>query len=64
MQLGFSWSVIIAVAATFAVLVAGAVSMLRPGPKAPRRAQILMRFRLLFQAAAVILIAAAFLLNR
>jgi hypothetical protein len=60
----FSWAVIVVVAATIAVLVAGIITMLKPGPNTPRRAQRLMRFRLFFQAAAVILIATAFLMNR
>ena len=60
MQQVFPWLVILAVGATLAVLVAGAISMLRHGKVDARTSNRLMRYRVMFQLAAVLLIALAF----
>ena len=57
----FPWLIVIAAAATLAVLVAGIVAMLRQGEFNARRSNRLMRYRVLFQFAAIALIAIAFL---
>lgn len=64
MQTVFPWLVILAVGATVAVLVVGIVAMLRPGKLGARRSNILMRYRILFQFATIVLIALAFLFSQ
>ncbi len=61
MQETFPWLIIIAVAATLIVLVFGVVTMLRQGGFNAQRSNRLMRYRLVFQFAAIALIAIAFL---
>lgn len=61
MQQAFPWLVIIASAATLIVLVVGILAMLRQGRFNARRSNRLMRYRLVFQFAAIALIAIAFL---
>ncbi|MBD21207.1 MAG: hypothetical protein CMM83_01610 [Rhodospirillales bacterium] len=64
MQQTFPWLVIFAVGLTFLVLVTGLFGMLRPGRVNAKRSNILMRYRILFQAVAIALIATAFLIGR
>lgn len=61
MQQAFPWLVIIAVGATLVVLIAGVVTMLRHGKVDARTSNKLMRYRVMFQLAAVLLIALAFI---
>ena len=61
MQQSFPWLVIIAVAATLIVMIAGIVTMLRHGKADARTSNKLMRYRILFQFAAIALIGLAFL---
>ncbi|MDA0652054.1 MAG: twin transmembrane helix small protein [Proteobacteria bacterium] len=61
MQQAFPWLVIIAVGGTLIVMIAGAISMLRHGKADARTSNKLMRYRILFQFAAIALIALAFL---
>ena len=61
MQEALPWLVILAVGGTLAVLVAGVITMLRHGKADARTSNRLMRYRVLFQLAAVLLIALAFL---
>ncbi len=61
MQQTFPWLIVVAAAATLIVLVVGIVAMLRQGGFNARRSNRLMRFRVLFQFAAIALIAIAFL---
>jgi len=61
MQQTFPWLIIIAVAATLIVLIVGIVAMLRQGGFNARHSNRLMRYRILFQFAAIALIAIAFL---
>jgi amino acid transporter len=64
MQQAFSWLVVIAAAATLIVLIAGVITMLRHGKASARTSNRLMRFRILFQFATIMLIGLAFLLSR
>lgn len=64
MQNSFSWLVILAVAATFAVLVIGVISMIKGGDFNARYGNRLMRLRIVTQIAAIALIATAFLFGR
>ncbi len=64
MQNSFSWLVILAVAATFAVLVMGMISMIKGGSFNARYGNRLMRLRIVTQIAAIALIAVAFLFGR
>jgi len=64
MQQSFPWLIIIAVSLTFLVMASGVIGMLRPGKTSGRRSNILMRYRILFQAIAIALIAVAFLIGR
>jgi hypothetical protein len=57
----FPWLIIIAAAATLIVLVVGIVALLRQGGFNARHSNRLMRFRVLFQFAAIALVAIAFL---
>jgi Na+-driven multidrug efflux pump len=60
MREAFPWLVILAVGGTLVVLVAGVVTMLRHGKADARTSNRLMRYRVLFQLAAILLIALAF----
>ena len=60
MQQAFPWLVIIAVGATLAVLVAGVVTMLRHGKVDARTSNRLMRYRVVLQLTAILLIALAY----
>ena len=64
MHQSISWLIILAVAGTLGVLVIGVISMLRQGKFNAGRSQKLMRFRILLQLAAIVLLAIAFLMNR
>ena len=64
MQQAFPWLVIVAVGGTLIVMIAGAISMLRHGKAEARTSNKLMRYRILFQFAAIALIALAFLFGR
>ncbi len=64
MQAVFPWLVILAVGATFAVLVMGVLSMLKGGEFNAKYGNKLMRLRIGFQFAAIALIALAFLFSR
>ena len=64
MQAVFPWLVILAVGATFAVLVMGVLSMLKGGKFNARYGNKLMRLRIGFQFAAIALIALAYLFGR
>ena len=57
----FPWLVILAVGATLIVLIAGVITMLRHGNVDARTSNKLMRYRVLFQFAAITLIALAFI---
>ena len=57
MQQTFPWLIIIAVGITFLVMVTGVVGMLRPGKGNAKRSNILMRYRIFFQAIAIALVA-------
>ena len=57
----FPWLVILAVGATLIVVIAGVITMLRHGNVDARTANKLMRYRVLFQLAAITLIALAFI---
>jgi predicted small integral membrane protein len=61
MQQAFPWLVIIAVGGTLAVLVVGVITMLRHGKADARTSNRLMRYRVIFQLAAILLIALAFI---
>lgn len=63
MESAFSWAIILAVAATFIVLVTGVIAMLRQGKFNAQYSNRLMRYRVLFQFAAILLIALAFLIG-
>ena len=63
MQQAFSWLVIIAVAATLIVMIAGIITMLRHGKADARTSNKLMRYRILFQFAALALIGLAYLMG-
>ena len=63
MQDIFPWLVIIAVGATLLIMLAGLLSMLRPGKFNAQRSNKLMRYRVIFQFAAVLLIAVAVVLG-
>ena len=63
MQQAFPWLIIAAVAATFVVMVAGAITMLRHGKADARTSNKLMRYRILFQFVAIALLGLAFLLG-
>ena len=63
MQQVFPWLVIIAVAATLITMIADAIAMLRHGKTAARTSNRLMRYRILFQFAAIALIVLAYLLG-
>ncbi len=64
MESAFPWLVIIAVVGTFAVLVIGILAMLRGGGANARRSNRLMRYRVIFQFTAILLIVLAFLFGR
>ncbi len=64
MQQTFPWIIIIAVGITFLVLVTGVVGMLRPGKGNAKQSNVLMRYRIFFQAIAIALVAIAFLIGR
>lgn len=64
MESAVPWLVIIAVAGTFTVLVIGLLVMLRGGSTNARRSNRLMRYRVIFQFAAILLIALAFFFGR
>jgi phosphatidylglycerophosphate synthase len=64
MESAFPWLVILAVGATLLVLVIGVLAMLRQGEFNARHSNKLMRLRIVFQFAAIILIALAFLIGR
>lgn len=57
----FPWLVILAVGAALIVLIAGVITMLRHGNVDARTSNKLMRYRVLFQFAAITLIALAFI---
>ena len=57
----FPWLVIIAVAATLIVMIAGVITMLRHGKSDARTSNKLMRLRILFQFGAIALIGLMFL---
>jgi ABC-type dipeptide/oligopeptide/nickel transport system permease subunit len=59
----FSIVLLIAMAATFIVLVMGVVGMIHQGPFNSKWSNKLMRFRVLFQLAALILLGLAFLVG-
>jgi hypothetical protein len=61
MQTVFPWLVILAVGATLAVLAVGILAMLRQGRFNARHSNTLMRYRLVFQFAAIALITLAYL---
>ena len=61
MQQTVPWLVVIAAAATLIVLIVGVIAMLRQGGFNARHSNRLMRYRVLFQFAAIALIAIAFL---
>jgi hypothetical protein len=61
MQQTFPWLVMRAVGATLVVLIAGIITMLRHGKVDARTSNKLMRYRVLFQLIAILLIAAAFI---
>ena len=61
MQQAFPWLVIVAVALTLIVMIAGTITMLRHGKADARSSNKLMRYRILFQFAAIALVAAAFI---
>jgi len=63
MQQVFPWLVIAAVGATLIVMIAGVVTMLRHGKADARTSNKLMRYRILFQFAAIALIALAYILG-
>jgi hypothetical protein len=63
MQRAFPWLVIFAVASTLIVLIAGIITMLRHGKADARTSNKLMRYRILFQCAAIALICLAYLLG-
>jgi ABC-type dipeptide/oligopeptide/nickel transport system permease subunit len=63
MQTGFSIAVIVAVAATFVVLIVGVVAMLRQGKFNAEYSNKLMRLRVIFQFTAIMLILFAFLIS-
>jgi len=63
MQTGFAIAVIAMVGATFVVLIVGVIAMLRQGKFNARHSNKLMRLRVLFQFAAIMLIALAFLIG-
>ena len=63
MSNGFSWLLILALIATFAVLVMGVVGMIHQGPFNSRWSNKLMQLRVLFQFAAILLLGIAFLLG-
>ena len=63
MQQSFPWLIILAAGATLVVLVAGVVSMLRHGKVDARTSNKLMRYRVIFQLAAILLVGLAFLLG-
>jgi hypothetical protein len=63
MQTGFSIAVIVAVAATFVVLIVGVVAMLRQGKFNAEYSNKLMRLRVIFQFTAIMLILFAFLIG-
>jgi len=63
MQPAFPWLVIFAVAATLIVLIAGIITMLRHGKADARTSNKLMRYRILFQFAAIALVCLAYLLG-
>ena len=63
MQLAFSWLVIIAVAATLIVMIVGVITMLRHGKTDARTSNKLMRYRIMFQFAAIALIGLAYLMG-
>jgi len=64
MQQAFPWLVIVAVGGTLIVMIAGVITMLRHGKADARTSNKLMRYRILFQFAAIALIALAYLLGR
>ena len=64
METTLSWLVIGAVAATLVVLVVGLIAMLRGGAFNAKKSNRLMRARIAFQFAAILLIALAFLFGR
>jgi hypothetical protein len=61
MQQTFPWLVMLAVGTTLVVLIAGIITMLRHGKVDARTSNKLMRYRVLFQLIAILLIAAAFI---
>ena len=61
MQQIFPWLVIFVVGATFVVMIVGTITMLRHGKADARTSNKLMRYRLLFQFAAIALLGLAFL---
>jgi hypothetical protein len=61
MQQAFPWFVFIAVGGTLIMMIAGAITMLRHGKADARTSNKLMRYRIMFQFAAIALIALAFL---
>lgn len=58
---GFSWLLILALIATFAVLVMGVIGMIHQGPFNARWSNKLMQMRVLFQFLAIALLGLAFL---
>jgi len=63
MQQAFPWLIVFFAAATLVVLVAGVVTMLRHGKVDARTSNKLMRYRVAFQLAAILLVGLAFLLG-
>jgi hypothetical protein len=61
MQQAFRWLFIAAVASTLIVMIARTITMLRHGKADARSSNKLTRYRILFQFAAIALIAAAFI---
>ncbi len=63
MQQTFPWLIVFAAGATLVVLVAGVIAMLRHGKVDARTSNKLMRYRVAFQLAAILLVGLAFLLG-
>ena len=63
MQLAFPWVIFLAAGATLVVLIAGVVTMLRHGKVDARTSNKLMRYRVAFQLATILLIGLAFLMS-
>jgi len=63
MERVFPWLVILAVGATLVVLVIGVLTMLKGNAASAHRSNRLMRYRIVFQLTAILLIALAFFLG-